>query len=216
MRPRRKPWGLLISAIWSRSCSARKGAACAGWCASVAINSHDCRPAARRRRSTSPTPPRLPFTSSSALVPTRNCPGARLVDRGWRATRSSRISLSHGSLSGPTARESPNAADPLLRSQRLLAGALCDPDRDWRAVRGAAVEFPQIAAYGARIFAAQSQAQGAGAGHRRHAADRERGHPNLDRPEFSGGEAAPRRPDAGFAGDLLAGLVRLGHPPLPV
>src|SRR5438876_10549502 len=106
----------------------------------------------------------------------------------------------------------PNGIDPLLRTQRLLAGAICDADRSRRSVRGAPVQFPQVAAHDARIFGAQSLAQSAGTRDRRRAADRERCDPDLDRPEFSSGEAAPCGPDAGIACDLVAGLVRLGGP----
>src|SRR6266436_5653320 len=67
-----------------------------------------------------------------------------------------------------------NEADPLLRTQRLFACALRYADRGWCAVRGAPAQFPQVAAHGARIFTAQPEAQGAGAGHRRRAVDRKR------------------------------------------
>src|SRR5205807_899909 len=108
-----------------------------------------------------------------------------------------------------------NAIDPLLRTQRVFTRTLRDVDGSRRAVRGAPSQFPQVATHDARVFASQSQAQGAGARYRRGAAHRECCDPNLDRSAFSGGKAASRGPDAGIACDLAPGLVRVGHSPLP-
>src|SRR4029077_10119522 len=53
-----------------------RAAACGAWCASIATIWHGCRPAASRRRSTSPAPPPSRFTSSLAnpTRPVDRCP----------------------------------------------------------------------------------------------------------------------------------------------